>query len=292
MPVLSSLLTTSTLIESACMAGMNDSLCCVRVDERGAVVKSELTAADCNWAASAADDDVEDDSSADDLFGTDSDAVIDLTKDSESDSGSQMRSPSRRGGGISFTGGGPPPPVHNPFDDSTLEMDFDSEAATSDSSDAGSSDADGRSTPPVEPFDTPRLLTSADAELRYERLVHSVGRDLLSQLCHLSRRTQHIADDLSRVSSVTMQTRSALNKRANERSKLFLTESIMVLHEATCDLIALQSHLLMAASLKDQAFDPICGKFSSRDGHFEVDFKTYPHLSGSNFGGKLVKRVV
>jgi hypothetical protein len=258
------------------------------------------TVACWNWAASASEDiDSSVESSSVDLFGEDSESdavIIDLTG-TDSDSAcdafraasppptgpSLERSPSRRGDAASDEdsdiGRG------DPFDDSTLEMDFDSESS-------------GSSTPPTEqPFVPPeRLICSAEAELRYEGLVHNVGRDLLMQLCNSSRRTQNLADDLSCVPSVSIEpNQRAANKDANERTKLYLTEAIMMAHTATTELIALQSHLLLAASLKDQGFNPLCNEFSSRDKHFNVSFPVYENYfraGGAQNNCVLVKRIV
>ncbi len=171
----------------------------------------------------------------------------------------QTRSPSRRGSSA--------------FDDSTIEL----SVADSESESDSSAHHFGRPHPPVV-----GLMAGEEADRRYQCLVGHVGRNLLRQLCTYSRASQNIADDLSRVSHVTMVSDMVANKISNERTQLYLTEAIMKFSEALCELTALQSHLLQASSLKDQGMDPRCPQFNAQDKHFEVHYPLYDHSGGSS----------
>jgi hypothetical protein len=179
---------------------------------------------------------------------------------------SQLRSPSRKG--------------H--FDESTVEM---SQFSSDDSSDDGSVIA--------------RICTkslevgsSMRASLLYSNVVKFTNHSLIFMLSGTAKGLQHLADKLGALPEVTNATTIAERLAIDEKSGMFLTEAIMQLSETSCEVVAMQSRLLLANGLKNQELDPRCNAFRFRDRHFKLDYPVVEgftrHLPTSSSSGQSV----
>jgi hypothetical protein len=170
---------------------------------------------------------------------------------SSSSTGPFQRSPSRKQG----------------FDDSTLEI-----SPTQSEEDDSSVEDDS-----IVRRITARLSvkSSAHASFLYSNVVQFTQLNFLSVLCGSSRALQKIADSVSCIPEISRHTPVADKLAANEKFKFYLTEAIMDVAEITSSLIAMQSRLLLASSLKDQQLDPRCNSFRFQDRHFKVDYPVY-----------------
>jgi hypothetical protein len=131
-------------------------------------------------------------------------------------------------------------------------------------------------------------LTQADANLQYELLVQRISDDIVTELRGASTKARRIATALeTEIHHITKRTPSSMRKASNEKVKLYLTEAVMALSEATGELIAHQSRMLLAASLKDQCLDPRCDSITFKDRHFKMDFGVYCS-NVSKFGERIV----
>jgi hypothetical protein len=160
------------------------------------------------------------------------------------------------------------------FDESTLEMSCEEKEDSSDDDD-GCSDAGEVEDDTTPATDNLAVRSAVHADFLHARLVQFSGECLQTLLGEAAKSLANITASVRQVPLITRMSSSAAKHTANEQRQLYLTEAIMQLTEVTAEVVALQSRLLLAGSLKDQQLDPRCNAFRFRDRHFRVDYPVY-----------------
>jgi hypothetical protein len=211
--------------------------------------------------------------------------IIDLTSP-ESDSDSPQKVKSDR---HSITSPVPfmalPPinrsPSRKGFDESTLEMSCDEKSSSGGEGSEGEEFNNGTATAPVSSCSL-AVKSAVHADFLHALVVQFSGDCLVSLLKEVSNSLGNIVNGISVLPQVTRMSSAAAKCAANEKRHLFMTEAIMQLSEVTAEVVALQSRLLLAGSLKDQQLDPRCNAFRFRDRHFRVEYPVYEQVDEHN----------
>jgi hypothetical protein len=200
--------------------------------------------------------------------------IVDLTSpDTDSDEETSSRRPPVVSSPVPFSSLLVRSPSRKGYDDSTAEFSAEEESADDDSSEDDSVADDFA-------LRTLSVVSSQHAEFLYLNLTQFTNYKLLTVLCKTAKSLQGIADDLSKVPSMSAAKSTAQQRCSSEKTSLFLTETIKALSDTTSFVVGMQSRLLLANNLKDQQLDPRCPTFRSKSRRFNVDYPVYEQMAG------------